>query len=209
MKLELEKTPCFIVSNPGGEKEKRCIRYMKTFGIDAVPMYGFKAHNCGLSTDYYHTREKEKAKVKTIVAGLSHFAVWSAIKLMVEAKITDHRTFLIVEDDVEFTCSDWKAKLADNLDFLPNDWHVVYIGSCCADPIEDHKYIGSNLYKLVRGMCTHAYLVNYDGACKLLETNQKVWSPIDIQMLVDSMPRMNFYGVLPRLATQENTNLYP
>ena len=209
MKLELEKTPCFIVSNPGGEKEKRCIRYMKTFGIDAVPMYGFKAHNCGLSTDYYHTREKEKAKVKTIVAGLSHFAVWSAIKWMVEAKTTNHRTFLIVEDDVEFTCSDWKAKLADNLNFLPSDWHVVYIGSCCADPIEDHKYIGSNLYKLVRGMCTHAYLVNYDGACKLLETNQKVWSPIDIQMLVDSMPRMNFYGVLPRLATQENTNLYP
>jgi hypothetical protein len=58
-------------------------------------------------------------------------------------------------------------------------------------------------------MCTHAYLVNYEGVCKLLETNQKVWAPIDIQMLVDSMPRMNFYGVLPRLATQENTNLYP
>ena len=31
----------------------------------------------------------------------------------------------------------------------------------------------------------------------------------DIQMLVDSMPRMNFYGILPRLATQENTKLYP
>lgn len=58
-------------------------------------------------------------------------------------------------------------------------------------------------------MCTHAYLVNYEGVCKLLETNQKVWGPIDIQMLVDSMPRMNFYGILPRLATQENTNLFP
>lgn len=209
MKLQLEKTPCFIISKPESEKERRCIRYMKTFGIDAVPMYGFRANNCGISTDYYHSREKEKAKVKTIVAGLSHFSVWSAIKWMVESKVTDHRTFLIVEDDVEFTCADWKAKLADNLDHLPSDWHVVYIGSCCADPIEDHGYIASNLYKLVRGMCTHAYLVNYEGVCKLLETNQKVWCPIDIQMLVDSMPRMNFYGILPRLATQENTNLFP
>jgi len=209
MKLDIENTLCFIISKPESEKELRCIRYMQTFGINAVPIYGFKDHNCGISTDYYHTRELAKAKVKTIVAGLSHFAVWSAIKWMVESKVTDHRTFLIVEDDVEFTCVDWKAKLADNLDHLPSDWHVVYIGSCCADPIEDHGYIASNLYKLVRGMCTHAYLVNYEGACKLLKTNQKVWGPIDIQMLVDSIPRMNFYGILPRLATQENTKLYP
>jgi GR25 family glycosyltransferase involved in LPS biosynthesis len=182
---------------------------MKSFGIDAVPIYGFRSHNCGISTDYYHNREKEKAKTKTIVAGLSHFSAWSAIKWMVEAKLTDHRTFLIVEDDVEFLDKSWKALANDNLQFVPNDWHVVYLGSCCADPIEDHGYIAANLYKLVRGMCTHAYLVNYEGACKLLETNQKVWGPIDIQMLVDSMPRMNFYGILPRLATQENTNLYP
>ena len=128
---------------------------------------------------------------------------------MVEAKLTDHRTFLIVEDDVEFLDKNWKALANDNLQFVPIDWHVVYLGSCCADPIEDHGYVAANLYRLVRGMCTHAYLVNYEGACKLLETNQKVWAPIDIQMLIDSMPRMNFYGILPRLATQENTNLYP
>lgn len=209
MRVDFENTPTFIISKPESEKEKRCIRYMKSFGIDAVPIYGFRAHNCGISTDYYHNREKEKAKVKTIVAGLSHFAAWSAIKWMVEAKLTDHRTFLIVEDDVEFLDKNWKSLANDNLQFVPNDWHVVYLGSCCADPIEDHGYIAANLYRLVRGMCTHAYLVNYEGACKLLETNQKVWGPIDIQMLIDSMPRMNFYGILPRLATQENTNLYP
>jgi hypothetical protein len=209
MRVDFENTPTFIISKPESEKESRCIRYMKSFGIDAVPIYGFRAHNCGISTDYYHNREKEKAKVKTIVAGLSHFAAWSAIKWMVEAKLTDHRTFLIVEDDVEFLDKNWKSLANDNLQFVPNDWHVVYLGSCCADPIEDHGYIAANLYRLVRGMCTHAYLVNYEGACKLLETNQKVWAPIDIQMLIDSMPRMNFYGILPRLATQENTNLYP
>jgi hypothetical protein len=209
MRVDFENTPTFIISKPESEKENRCIRYMKSFGIDAVPIYGFRAHNCGISTDYYHNREKEKAKVKTIVAGLSHFAAWSAIKWMVEAKVTDHRTFLIVEDDVEFLDKNWKSLANDNLQFVPNDWHVVYLGSCCADPIEDHGYIAANLYRLVRGMCTHAYLVNYEGACKLLETNQKVWAPIDIQMLIDSMPRMNFYGILPRLATQENTNLYP
>ena len=108
MRVDFENTPTFIISKPESEKEKRCIRYMKSFGIDAVPIYGFRAHNCGISTDYYHNREKEKAKVKTIVAGLSHFSAWSAIKWMVEAKLTDHRTFLIVEDDVEFLDKNWR-----------------------------------------------------------------------------------------------------
>ena len=115
MKIEIENTPCFIVSKPENKKERRCIRYMKTFGINAVPIYGFRSDNCGISTDYYHSTEKEKIKVKTIVAGLSHFSIWSTIKWMVESKITDHKIFLVVEDDVEFTCSDWKSKLKDNL----------------------------------------------------------------------------------------------
>ncbi len=89
MKLQLEKTPCFIVSKPESEKERRCIRYMKTFGIDAVPMYGFRAENCGISTDYYHTREKEKAKVKTIVAGLRDELFFTPANALVFATIRE------------------------------------------------------------------------------------------------------------------------
>jgi GR25 family glycosyltransferase involved in LPS biosynthesis len=209
MKINFSQIPIFMVSKPGSDMEKRGLRYVKQFAMDAVPIYGFRAHNCGISTDYYKSREREKVNAKTITAGLSHFNIWAAIKWMVESRITQHRVFLILEDDVEFTRPDWQSVLNDNLRVLPADWHVVYIGSCCTDGIENHTHIGQELYKLTRGMCTHAYLVNYEGACKLLETNQKVWAPIDVQMLVDSMPRMNFYGVLPRLATQENTNLHP
>lgn len=209
MTLNIESTPAFMVSKPGGEKERRCFSYMAAFGIKVVPIYGFRSHNCGISTDYYKSRDMEKINAKTIVAGLSHFNIWASIKWMVESATTPHRVFLVVEDDVEFTCNDWKQKLAENLAVLPDDWHVVYIGSCCTDDVSYHRHVGANLYKLGHGMCTHCYLVNYEGACKLLETNQKVWAPIDVQMVMDSIPRMNFYGILPRLATQENSNLHP
>ena len=208
MTLNIESTPTFIVSKPNSEKERRCIKYMASFGIKSVPIYGFRSENCGISTDYYKTRELEKITAKTIVAGLSHFNVWASIKWMIESAITSHKVFLVVEDDVEFTRNDWKDVLLENLAILPDDWHVVYVGSCCTDGNHLHRHVGANLYKLTQGMCTHCYLVNYEGACKLLETNQKVWSPIDIQILVDSIPRMNFYGILPRLATQENSNLH-
>lgn len=209
MTLNIESTPTFMVSKPGSEMEQRGIRYTRSFGINAVPIYGFRANNCGISTDYYKSREKEKISSKTIVAGLSHFNIWASIKWMVESAITPHRVFLVVEDDVEFTRSDWKSVLSENLAVLPDDWHVVYIGSCCTDDVALHRHVGANLYKLTQGMCTHCYLVNYEGVCKLLETNQKVWAPIDIQMVMDSIPRMNFYGILPRLATQEKSNLHP
>ena len=149
-------------------------------------------------------------QVKSIVAGLSHFSVWSAIKWAVESgAYPKDQPFLVVEDDCKFVSDDWKEKLTEELQHVPEDWEVIYVGSCCAAPYEENKHIGGNVYRLIRGMCTHCYYVNYEGACMLMKTNQKVWCPIDIQMLVDSIPHMKFYGILPRLAYQDGANLYP
>lgn len=209
IKIDIEKSPTFIVSLPEGQKEKECVQYMASFGIKAIPIYGFRASNCGISTEYYNSVEKTRMQVKSIVAGLSHFSIWSAIKWAVEAgAYPKDQPFLIVEDDCKFVSEDWKEQLTKELEHVPEDWQVIYVGSCCAAPYEENKHIGGNVYRLTRGMCTHCYYVNYDGACMLLKTNQKVWCPIDIQMLVDSIPRMKFYGILPRLAYQDGANLH-
>ena len=183
---------------------------MESFGIKAVPIYGFRASNCGISTEYYNSKDKGRMQVKSIVAGLSHFSVWATIKWAVESgAYPKDQPFLIVEDDCKFESENWKEKLTQELDHVPEDWQVIYVGNCCAAPYEDNKHVGGNVYRLTRGMCTHCYYVNYSGACDLMKTNQKVWCPIDIQMLVDSIPHMKFYGILPRLAYQDGANLYP
>jgi hypothetical protein len=210
IKIDIEKSPTFIVSLPEGPREKECVKYMESFGIKAVPIYGFRASNCGISTEYYNSVKKDRMGVKSIVAGLSHFSVWSAIKWAVESgAYPKDQPFLIVEDDCKFVSDDWKEKLTEELQHVPEDWEVIYVGSCCAAPYEDNRHIGGNVYRLTRGMCTHCYYVTYEGACMLMKTNQKVWCPIDIQMLVDSIPFMKFYGILPRLAYQDGANLYP
>jgi hypothetical protein len=210
IKIDIEKSPTFIVSLPEGPREKECVKYMESFGIKAVPIYGFRASNCGISTEYYNSKDKGRMQVKSIVAGLSHFSVWSAIKWAVESgAYPKDQPFLIVEDDCKFESENWKEQLTQELDHVPEDWQVIYVGSCCASPYEENKHIGGNVYRLTQGMCTHCYYVNYSGACDLMKTNQKVWCPIDIQMLVDSIPHMKFYGILPRLAYQDGANLHP
>lgn len=210
IKIDIEKSPTFIVSLPEGPREKECVEYMAGFEIKAVPIYGFRASNCGISTEYYNSVKKDRMGVKSIVAGLSHFSVWSAIKWAVESgAYPKDQPFLVVEDDCKFVSDDWKEKLTEELQHVPEDWDVIYVGSCCAAPYEDNKHIGGNVYRLTRGMCTHCYYVTYEGACMLMKTNQKVWCPIDIQMLVDSIPFMKFYGILPRLAYQDGANLHP
>jgi len=210
IKIDIEKSPTFIVSLPEGQREKECVKYMESFGIKAVPIYGFRASNCGISTEYYNSVKKDRMGVKSIVAGLSHFSVWATIKWAVESgAYPKDQPFLVVEDDCKFVSDDWKEKLTEELQHVPEDWEVIYVGSCCAAPYEDNRHIGGNVYRLTRGMCTHCYYVTYEGACMLMKTNQKVWCPIDIQMLVDSIPFMKFYGILPRLAYQDGANLYP
>ena len=129
MTINIESTPAFMVSKPGSHMEQRGIKCTRSFGINAVPIYGFRAHNCGISTDYYKSREKEKVNAKTIVAGLSHFNIWASIKWMVESAITPHRVFLVVEDDVEFTRNDWKETL-DTWECTPREW--LYRMNHCA-----------------------------------------------------------------------------
>ena len=51
IKIDIEKSPTFIVSLPEGLREKECVEYMAGFGIKAVPIYGFRASNCGISTE--------------------------------------------------------------------------------------------------------------------------------------------------------------
>jgi len=210
IKIDIEKSPTFIVSLPEGPREKECVKYMESFGIKAVPISGFRASNCGISTEYYNSVKKDRMGVKSIVAGLSHFSVWATIKWAVESgAYPKDQPFFVVEDDCKFVSDNWKEKLTEELQHVPEDWDVIYVGSCCAAPYEYNRHIGGNVYRLTHGMCTHCYYVTYEGACMLMKTNQKVWCPIDIQMLVDSIPFMKFYGILPRLAYQDGANLDP
>jgi len=122
---------------------------------------------------------------------------------MHEQSTTKDDFYFIVEDDVEFK-NNWQNTLLNELSNLPEDWEMLYIGSCHAAPYEERNnlHIKGNIYKLNYAMCIHSYLVNYKGVKKLLKTNERVWTNIDIQMLVDSFPMMNAYAIFPRLAVQ-------
>lgn len=206
--LDFNKLKTFIVSKPNSKREKECIEYLKQFNIKGIPFYGLKGSNCGLSTEYLHNQEGDSLNSTRIATGLSHFFIWSAIKWIHEQSDYKDCFYFIVEDDVEFL-PDWQSVFLNELKNLPENWEMLYIGSCHAAPYQErnNNHIKGNIYKLNYAMCTHAYFVNYEGVKKLLKTNERVWTNIDIQMLVDSFPIMNAYAIFPRLAIQNNMEI--
>ena len=200
--LDITSIPSFLVAPPHSDEEASGLAYLRSQSIPAHPFYALKGSNSGLRTKYMADTQGFVMGPKTLTIGITHFHIWSAAKWAVESGQSKSDVFGVFESDVEFTSSTWREELSDISKDLPDDWDMLYIGHCCTQPIEDNPRISERLRKLIRGMGMHAYLFRYKAAEKLLDSNQKMWTSIDIQLVWDSFPRMNVFGVFPRLATQ-------
>lgn len=200
--IDVTKLPTFIVSIPYSDDETACVKYLKQQGISASPFYGLKGSNCGLRTKYMADTNGYIMGGRTVAIGITHFHIWSAVKWMVESGQSSSDIFAVYETDVEFTSETWTDELLEITKDLPENWDMLYLGHCCTQPIQDNPAVTDRLRKLIRGMGLHAYLFRYKAAKKLLDSNQRMWTSIDIQLVWDSFPILNVYGIFPRLATQ-------
>jgi len=145
---------------------------------------------------------------KTINIHLSHYMLWAALNVLSETPYTGH---LIMEQDVRFE-EDWAESLGAVLEFLPDDWDLLYLGSCnCRHFAGPDSLLGGGLYSVPSASCLHAYVVRGKALPVLLERCERVWAPIDLSMHQDRSRRgtraLNSYAVFPRLATQLDTRI--
>jgi GR25 family glycosyltransferase involved in LPS biosynthesis len=56
-------------------------------------------------------------------------------------------------------------------------------------------------------LCTHCYVVRKKALKTLIETNEKIYAPIDLQMYFNSKHHLNCFTIFPRVADQEGMNL--
>jgi GR25 family glycosyltransferase involved in LPS biosynthesis len=132
---------------------------------------------------------------------MGHYMTWHAAHLMNRSPVT------IFEDDAEMI-PDWRLRLEEACEFLPPDWDIVFLGSCCTS-IESAELIGGGLYKVQSILCVHAYTVSQKGLPILLKHCQQIWAPVDIAVSVRALPHMKAYAILPRIAEQKGTQLDP
>lgn len=136
-----------------------------------------------------------------LAAYLSHYMIWKVMSYLPD------ETFWVLEDDAEFT-DNWRHEYSEAMSVLPDDWDMVFIGSCCAESCHG-GHIDKNLYEKHYPMCGHAIMYRKKCLSTLLEVHQRIWAPLDIAMKYDSLPKLRVYTILPRIVNQRDTGIPP
>ncbi len=178
-------------------------KHLNSVGIQCEPFMGIDNEVMRLTPmdTFDIDRVGDRIGQKQIVACLSHYLMW---KVMLYCP---GDCFWALEWDAEFK-PDWKNHYAAAMAVLPDDWDMVYLGSCCCSG-RPTRFIGNNLAEVKWPLCGHAIMYRKKALVTLLDIHQKIWAPLDIGMRISSLPRLRVYTILPRMVNQRATPLPP
>lgn len=132
---------------------------------------------------------------------LSHYMLWSALTLL-----SDER-YMVLEVDAKFAV-DWPQRMTAALRDVPSDFDMLYVGSCCCS-IQPSTHVQGEVFEVKRPQCLHAYIVARKALPIMLNTQRRVYAPIDISLNFHSHPLLKVYAVLPRIVDQFDTEIMP
>jgi len=194
-----------VLTMRGSSRIRRLQRNLATAGIsDYRLFYGVNGEKSGLKASIPYEFDNPGSGyligAKHVGCSLSHWMLWSAL----EFERSDCDKVMILEDDVIFR-SHWKETVDIALTKLPEDWDILYPGSCCTRNRMGRE-LDSNLFEGMP-LCTHCYIVRRKALKTLIETNNEVWAPIDLQMFFKSKHLLKTFTIFPRVVDQEGCEL--
>jgi GR25 family glycosyltransferase involved in LPS biosynthesis len=195
----------FCISLKSAVKRRETVsNHLKSHGIDFHLFDAINGPRMGLDTrlsylDDHPNWKPEDGPTYRIGQGvlgcaMSHYTVWRIMEYL------NDDYFFVVEDDVEL-CEGFKEKLMATIQNLPSDWQFVFVGHCCLDPkmVMVREGIANTPHP---PMCNHAYMVRKTAVKHLIETNELMYAPIDIQLQKRTLPTISHYSLVPPLAIQ-------
>ena len=196
-----------VLTVRGSSRIERVENHLKSSGIqDYKLFYGISGVRSGLEAgftyDIDHPGSGYKINNKQLGCTLSHWILWNHLEFVSRDSEDDY--WMIVEDDVLFR-DGWKEKVDEAIRDLPMHWDILYAGHCCIlDKIDG--YVREGLL-VARPFCTHCYIVRKKALPILIEENEKIWAPIDIQMYFGSSKKLYTFAIFPRVADQDGTDI--
>lgn len=203
--MTIDQIPTFVISlRETDERREACRKRLTEQGVKFQFYLGINGPKAGLTTvhkySHDHPDTEYRIDAKHVGLCLSHFGVWSAIAAAIDQGWTDAPAFMICEDDADFH-ADWKTRVNDALATIPDDWEMLYPGSCsCGDTVRNPS-CGKDIYRAVP-LCTHCYIVRRESVHKLIKTQDRVFAPIDISLYFATFPTTYVYAILPRCVDQ-------
>ena len=124
----------------------------------------------------------------------------SHINLIELAAKNNFANICILEDDCVFI-ENFQEILVQNIEHLPNNWDILYLGHCFDGGISNK--ISSSLYETKVTYCTHAYCLNNRSYNLILDKLNSSDHPIDhIYKYLCSSKIINGYIINPGLVNQ-------
>lgn len=192
---------CINLPESSERTEKAKAHFKERMVYDVTFFPGIHAERFGLLTSHCYEVDNPgsgyKIGHKQIGIALSHYMLWNALTLLAD----EH--FLVIEDDAQFP-ENWHTRLTQAMSDVPRDFDALYIGSCCT--CDKSKYpIKGEVFEVKYPFCTHAIIWAKKALPVLLETQRKIWAPIDLALVFQTLPKLKVYTVLPAIVGQFDT----
>lgn len=188
------------------ERQERAQAHFTERGVTDVHfVMGINAEKAGLTAGHVYEIDAPgsgyKMGPKPTGIWLGHYIAWCVC-----AALPDEH-FLIFEDDVILP-EDWQEKYKKALADTPENWDVLFFGSCCTEGYPK-KHIAGNIFETKHAQCLHAYAVSKRAVEKMIRTQRDCYGPVDILLIFHTFEHLKVYVVLPRLAIQVDTAIPP
>jgi len=198
--MNLPKIFCLTLKDTPKRREY-AENHFKQHDLDVEFFEGINGSKFGLKTKIPYNDDDPNGPDYFIKEGrigclLSHFMLWKTIWH------NNYDEILILEDDVVL-CENFKEKLIELKNKLPDDWQYVFVGNCCLVPPEYQTSVRDGIIIPSHPpMCTHAYMIKKSSIPVLIETNSQAWSAVDIQIQKRTLKILKYYVCEPPLAKQ-------
>lgn len=196
----------FCISLPIERPERTAAakRHFAEIGLDGVQfIHGFASEVSGLITGHPYEVDNPGSGFnmgpKPVSIFLGHYVTWQVCSFL------DEDLFMIMEDDVQFL-KGWAKRLRRALHNVPNDFDVLFLGSCDAGN-KERRWIAEEIFEIKYPQCLHCYLVRKKALGYMLATQRKVYGPMDCTLIFHTWPALKVYTLFPRLAAQFNTEI--
>lgn len=185
------------------DKLERELQHLAERGIRAEPFYGLDHLVFKLNTvdTFDIDRKGDHIGITHVCAHMTHYLCWKVLSYL------PGDAFWVLEYDAAFT-TDWRLRFNQAMSHAPDDWDIVFLGSCCTEG-RPARHFGGGLWEVKWPLCGHAMMIRKKALPVLLEAHQKVWAPLDIALYHDSLPKLKVFTILPRLADQFDTLIPP
>ena len=198
---------CYIIGLKRLEEELNATcSLLEGHGFKPVKYWGFDGHITGLE-ETKHKYDKDEGGARSIGAlsignVISQVSLWKAL----QALEPDAEHYLVMEDDVRFNVDNPIERIEQAFSVLPDDWDLFYVGCSGGFWCIQEKY-DFDVCKIATAFTTHCFFIRRKALDFLIEKCEKVWAPIDLQIIFECAEHLNLYAFVPRIADQLDTEL--